>query len=220
LPVLAISATGLTEQVGDGSIILPVEVESTGLAGSMGDTALVLHELNLLSGQTGALLSLPWFSVDAAGEAGKLGIDAALTLTAFDVAGTVLSGSVGVGNSILAALQTAGSLDNGTEEEAGCHASSVMLPFMLDASARQTLSEQYRGIVFNLLHQGISDYEGFSFNSLCRFNGAYLAAGSDGLYLLDGDRDNDRPIDVELHTGITDMRTNLLEVYSKVVDRQ
>jgi hypothetical protein len=61
----------------------------------------------------------------------------------------------------------------------------------------------------------LSTYTNFSFNSMGRFNGAYLAASDDGLFVLDGSDDAGTPIDAYARLNESDLGTSHL----KLVDR-
>jgi hypothetical protein len=131
---------------------------------------------------------------------------AGLSLSLVSVVATGIPGNTAEGD-----LDLSLSVAAGHRSEITYQASLALLPFVLDAYATQSFEENYRGVVLNLAHQGVSEYAGLSFNSMCRFNGVYLAADSNGIHALDAERDEDEAIEAELHTGITNMGTNLLK---------
>lgn len=69
----------------------------------------------------------------------------------------------------------------------------------------------YRGVVANLFNQAISTYNNFRFNSLAYFDGQYLGANENGIFVLGGDRDNDQRILSRLKTGTTDFGDNFIK---------
>ena len=61
----------------------------------------------------------------------------------------------------------------------------------------------------------LTQYTNFPFNSMAAFNGMYLAASAEGLFMLGGDQDNGAIIQAAARVGITDFGTSFL----KRVDR-
>lgn len=69
----------------------------------------------------------------------------------------------------------------------------------------------YRGVVMNLFNQAISTYSNYPFNSLAYFNGRYLGATDSGIYILQGNHDNDRNILSKIKTGPMDFGKKFLK---------
>lgn len=69
----------------------------------------------------------------------------------------------------------------------------------------------YRGVVANLFNQAISTYNNFRFNSLACFDGKYLGANEQGIFVLGGDRDNGQRILSRLKTGTTDFGDSFIK---------
>lgn len=53
-----------------------------------------------------------------------------------------------------------------------------------------------------------TSYEGYSFNSFCKFNNKYYGAKADGVYLLEGDTDNGSPVRSAISLGRQDFGTS------------
>jgi hypothetical protein len=125
-----------------------------------------------------AELSLPLLTVDAESDGGTA-FSAELDIPIF-----VTDGNMGGVNSF---------------------SSEITFPAMiLEASMMSVLSESFFGIVQNLHTMSITSYDGFNFNSLCKFNGQYLGANKNGISILDGDSDDGVAIDCDIVTGMTD----------------
>lgn len=56
----------------------------------------------------------------------------------------------------------------------------------------------------NLKRGAYSQYSGFAFNSMVKFNGKYLGANSAGLFAIEGKTDNGADIDAEMELPTTD----------------
>ncbi len=63
------------------------------------------------------------------------------------------------------------------------------------------ITNDKRTLVANTRNFAISEYARFAFNSMCKFNGKYLYAKSDGIYEAGGDDDNGIQIDASYKTG-------------------
>ena len=63
------------------------------------------------------------------------------------------------------------------------------------------VSDSFNVLVMNLSNKFLSFYQNYNFNSACKFNGQYIAAGADGLYLLTGLDDNGTDIDASILLG-------------------
>lgn len=65
----------------------------------------------------------------------------------------------------------------------------------------------YRGIAMNIINQAISTYTNYPLNSIAYFEGKYLGATDNGIYVLEGGLDNDRQIVARGKTGPMDFGT-------------
>ncbi len=63
------------------------------------------------------------------------------------------------------------------------------------------ISKIYRGIVLNVTNQAISTYSNFPFDNLVYFDGKYLGANAQGIYVLGGDKDGSSQILSKVKTG-------------------
>lgn len=66
-------------------------------------------------------------------------------------------------------------------------------------------------IVMQIETGALTEYTNFPFNSLAAFNGAYLGASAEGLFVLGGDTDNAALINAVARVGITDFGTSFLK---------
>ncbi len=66
-------------------------------------------------------------------------------------------------------------------------------------------------IVSNTRNFAISEYTNFGFNSMCKFNGKYLYANSNGIYEGGGDNDDGAQIDASYKTGAIDTYTTEIQ---------
>jgi hypothetical protein len=76
----------------------------------------------------------------------------------------------------------------------------------IEANATNELSGEFvEAIVMNTETAALSHYTNYELNSMCEFNGVYLGAGPDGIFILDsGDTDDDTNIDALISTGDLD----------------
>jgi hypothetical protein len=65
--------------------------------------------------------------------------------------------------------------------------------------------------VMNTDNAAITRYDTFNFNSYCIVDGKAYGANEDGIYLLDGDDDDDQPIVWEIETGVHDFMINAMK---------
>jgi hypothetical protein len=73
------------------------------------------------------------------------------------------------------------------------------------------VTDDIRILVTNTRNFAISEYTNFAFNSMCRFNGRYLYARSDGIYEGGGDADNGQQIQASYKTGAMDTYTTEIQ---------
>ena len=83
----------------------------------------------------------------------------------------------------------------------------VTLPLItIDGILSQVpISKVFRGIVANLRNKAISTYSNLPFNSLAYFNGKYIGATNQGLFVLGGKKDNLSNVISKLNTGPLDL---------------
>lgn len=87
----------------------------------------------------------------------------------------------------------------------------VQPAFVVTGHFEPDIVQTYRGWPVNLKNSGLTEYTNFSFNSMTRFNGEYLAAGATGLMALSGDDDNGTDIDCRVRFGLTDLNSEQLK---------
>jgi hypothetical protein len=182
---------------------------------NVGTADITLPVLMVLADSPGAFLTIP---LEVEGESFRS--DACLELPSFQSTGSVLPGTVisgvcrippiGVAATALAGNAASANLSIGPLSTSGQHfivieynaALSLPTP-SLEADASQVLEEIiYRGVAINLHNSGISEYDGFGFNSVCLFAGKHLAANAEGIHFLDGDRDSGEAIDAGIRSGV------------------
>ncbi len=69
------------------------------------------------------------------------------------------------------------------------------------------ITDDIRILVTNTRNFAITEYSNFAFNSMCKFNGKFLYAKSDGIYEGGGDTDNGTQIVASYKTGAIDTYT-------------
>lgn len=77
-----------------------------------------------------------------------------------------------------------------------------------------TLSLEGEVWVVNDSNGASTSYEGYSFNSFAKYQGRYLAAKADGVYLLGGDTDAGAPIRASISLGKQDFGTTAMKTVS------
>ncbi len=73
------------------------------------------------------------------------------------------------------------------------------------------ITDDIRILVTNTRNFAISEYSNFAFNSMCKFNGKYLYAKSDGIYEGGGNNDNGTQIVASYKTGAIDTYTTEIQ---------
>ncbi len=76
-------------------------------------------------------------------------------------------------------------------------------------SRLRIFGEDYVGYVMNTRTRGVTQYQGYNFNSFAELDGKYYGANDEGLYLLEGDTDDSALISAHIRTGLTDFGTQL-----------
>lgn len=176
LPLLVVAGVDGVGAVGDAT--LPF-LEVTGLTALVADLELpkITGTGTSISGAVvSADLTLPKFTI-AATTAGVITATVALNLPRLTATGTSI-------HDILADV-------------------AVSLP-SLWASGLTSFGTGVIGYALNLRALGLSEYEGYDFNSLCVINGKSFGASSAGLYLLEGDDDEGVNVDAYITFPLTD----------------
>lgn len=92
------------------------------------------------------------------------------------------------------------------------YSESVTLPMPFeDMRLESAITQTYRGWPVNLKNMGLTEYDNFAFNSMTRFNGEYLAAGTNGLFAMTGTTDNGVAIDARIRFGMTNFGSEKLK---------
>jgi hypothetical protein len=200
-PALVVDGLALNNGV-SALTLAALSASATGLAGTAitGDCDLAAFECEAEehnSGRWDGDLTLSQYDTEGALITGTV-IEGGLSLSRLTVAVTGYAG-----NSATAELEL-GALDT---ESQGWPAMTyqgalALLPLVLDAYATQALSEAYRGIAINLKNRAVTEHEAFDFNSMCYFGEKHLAAHADGIYVLEGEKDETTDIDAEVRTGV------------------
>lgn len=240
LPVPKLSAQGFTGTMGAVALTLPSfqiratqgafvglalpapQLASSGLTGIVGAVKLALPSLQLASAgklpnvaQVSLTLPLPSMAAD-----GFTGNVAAVALSLRQLA-LAASGYTGIVGSVELVLPVFKLLASGYGPQVGMMALALpMLQLHATGTTSTVAPAQPNGsavpaIVMNTETGALSHYLNFPFNSFASFNGAYLASGPGGLFVLGGDTDNGALINAAARTGITDFGTSFL----KRVDR-
>jgi hypothetical protein len=83
----------------------------------------------------------------------------------------------------------------------------LVLPALkIDAYSTIVSVERYRVYTVNLKNLGISEYDSYGFNSVCKFNGRYYGMNESGLYVLEGDSNDGNEIEAVVETGRDDFK--------------
>jgi len=119
--------------------------------------------------------------------------------------------SVGFADLGTSGLFITGLLDESVEFEETLTATSVFNLLLTEqvvlTSRLRIFGEDYVGYVMNTRTRGVTQYQGYNFNSFAELDGKYYGANDEGLYLLEGDTDDDAPISAYIRTGLTDFGT-------------
>ncbi len=190
IPALEISGDISHAQYVSGSLELPAleiagQLYSGGLLyGNVDIPALrVAGSISIVPQITGALL-FPALRIEGSIQSGNL-IHGAIELPALVLAGTLAHSSTITGAIELGCLEISGELRNIV----------ATVPFR-------------RGFAMNLSHFGVTEYDGnYAFNSLSNYlnSGLYVGTNENGIFLLEGDRDNGNYIEGVLQTGTEDL---------------
>lgn len=174
---------------------------------------------------TGAL-TIPHFSASGSFQAIP-SFSGVITLPSYSATGSFISAGKYAGvirmpardavGSFLAGSAFSGAIDMPVREVTGAFGNShfagtiVQPAFAVTGHFEPDIVQTYRGWPVNLKNYGLTQYSNFNFNSMTRFNGEYLAAGSTGLMALTGDDDNGTPIDSRIRFGLNDLGSEQLK---------
>ncbi len=190
IPALEISGTLSHAQVISGSLTLP----TLEVAGQ-------LYSGGLFYGS----IELPALRV-AGSIAHENQITGGISFAALRIAGSIQGGNVLYGNIELPSLAIAGTIIRNCTITG-----AIELGFMEVAGEFRNIVATVpfrRGFAMNLSHFGVTEYDGsYSFNSLANYlsSGLYIGASENGIFLLDGNRDNGNYIEGVLQTGTEDL---------------
>jgi hypothetical protein len=145
-------------------------------------------------------VELPLFTISARGYLAP-DADASISLGRLTIFGGGVTGQSGAGSIALPVLSFSGV---GYYKPSG--AGAVVLPSLIVNSLGYNV-EVYKTVVLNTQRSAVSNYLGYSFNSMCEFpKGSFIGAGMLGIYNLLGTSglDNGSMIPAELELGTTD----------------
>lgn len=197
----------LSEDVEDSGLHAIAEVtlpslEVTG-AGGIGSTGAVTIPSLECAGLAGAIAELELPKLTGAGSSVRgLFISADLTLPKLDVVGQSSSSNIAY-----SALELPSLIMGSTSIHDILASAAVSLPSLL-ATGLTSLGVEVIGYALNLRALGLSEYEGYNFNSLCVINGKSFGASSTGLYLLEGDDDEGVNVDAHVTFPLTDFESD------------
>jgi hypothetical protein len=202
LPVFTISATAIQSTVIAGDCTLPV-FTMTSTSGFQ------------TSGDADVDLPIPTASsTSLTGEISEGDCDTPL----FTISATLLNGGISQGVASLPFLLFSGRTVN-TGTASGSlpvftisayahgpllHTLDETLPLLQIVANLVHVSTAFRCYVLNTENSAITEYDNFPFNSFCTFKGKHLAAGANGITLLEGNKDNSTDIKAYFNVGNND----------------
>jgi len=194
LPFPAVIGTGLAGGILTGSIEIRAP-DATGWLASDGDYA--------------GAVALPSLALAGTVVAGMPPIAAALSLPALLASGTLLPERSGVGALLLPALVLTASGSSTATTLAGV---LVLRPLDLFGEMATPAPPDFAALgvyvsAMNLRAEAVSDYERFPFNSYARRHGLMLAAKDDGIWELEGEKDDTFDIFAEIHKMSFDLES-------------
>ncbi len=220
----------LTLAAGNPSAIFNLPALTFTGAGAMVDTgfatfnlpALTVSGVGLASGTGLSIFPLPMLTFTGAGQTGDVGT-AEFNLPALLVATTALQHGLGNGAfdlpfPTLSAIGFTGgvataafdlpmlTLSIAARQDITGTAAFNMPVLFLSAQGASSLASAYRTWVMNVRKGAVTEYNNFSFNSFANFNGACLACGPSGVFVL-GTQDTDAgtAITGKYRTAISDL---------------
>ena len=158
-------------------------------------------------------IQFPYITIVA--ETPQLGLGtASIEIPILALDGTLLAGTLSNASLVLPGLRTGMTVS--AIYGASISTALIILPtLILDAFANIVAIEQYQVYAMNLKNLCLSKYSNFNYNSLCKFGGQYYGMNSNGLYLLEGDKDNGTDIEAIVETGKDNLKLNNLK---RIVD--
>jgi hypothetical protein len=204
--------------------VTPAQFTLVGTGGASVSGAATVEFVNLNS-FTGAV-NFPLFTATGVVES-QFVFTGDWTLPLFSATGSFLSSNAYIGDFRLPLFQNAAILLNGNVYSADWelpfwsqsgvianppYVGNFVLPMFIAAGRTDSaIAQTYRGWPVNLKNSALTEYTNFTFNSMTRFNGEYLAAGSGGLFALSGATDDGVEIDARIRFGITDFKIESLK---------
>jgi len=201
IPIFTSSSDSLTGEVSEGSL---QNIQMTVRAWTLGWGDTVEEDLPALTASSTSLTGeihagdcdVPFFSINA----------------------TLLNGGISQGVASLPFLTFSGrTINTGTVSESFpiitisayahgplLHTLDESLPLLQIVATLVQQSTSFRCYVMNTENSAITEYDNFPFNSFCTFKGKHLAAGSNGITLLEGNKDNSTDIKAYLNVGNND----------------
>src|SRR3990167_4823396 len=189
LPALTLSATGLT--------LVPTEFDlpaltlvAAGSDGSVGISAFNLPALTLSADGVTSNIGVAEFNLPALLVAVTARQDG-LGDAAFNLPFPTLTAIGFTGGTDTAAFDLPMLTLSVVAHQSITSSAAFDLPlFYLDAQGASSIAAAYRTWVLNVRKGALTEYSGFSFNSFAKFNGAVLACGPSGVFVL-GTQDTD-----------------------------
>jgi len=202
LPIFTISATAIQSTVIAGDCTLPIFTISA-LTGYQTESELEVD--------------LPVPTASASSLTGEIH-EGDCDVPFFTISATLLAGGISQGVATLPFLTFTGrTINTGTASESVpvltisayahgplLHTLDESLPLLQIVATLVQQSASFRCYVMNTENSAITEYDNFPFNSFCTFKGKHLAAGSNGITLLEGNKDNSTDIKAYLNVGNND----------------
>jgi hypothetical protein len=193
LPVPIVAGAGTAGATGVGTLTLPLQVVSgVGSEPYVGTAGIVLPTPKIIAtGVVGSTLlgslALPRLLLAGQGFTGTIG-RAAIALPVFKLSGLGNEPSIGTAAITFPVLHVYGVGRTPTQTT--------------DANG------DIKAIVMNTQTGALSEFTNYHFNSMAKFNGVYLGASDQGLFLLQGENDNGAIIQAAARLGISDFGTS------------
>jgi hypothetical protein len=206
LPQFQLSATHL-QLINEMSAILPMFTISAQAEPALGMSAalpMFTIDATLLPGTIGdVIMTLPFMTglAETALNVNMLGV---MTLPMVTLISTLLGGNIITAANSLPAFTCYGIL---VRVQTTTSTAYLILPmFILDAYAKSVANEKYSVYTINLKNLGISQYDNYNFNSVCKWRGQYFGMNDNGIYILEGDTDHGAAINSVIETGRDDFK--------------
>ncbi len=220
-PLFKVEGVALAGNIGTGSIEFPTFIVS-GRLGLRGEIDFPLFQVSG-EGKTGHVLRgeivFPAFVVSGQGRTGRIsegliefpvfqvsgeatqhfGGQGAIDFKPFRVLGFGYTGLIGTGEIVFPKPIVEGraffvAQGNG----------SIVFPtFVVSGFARVSVRERLT-IAMNLQNKAVTEYLNYGFNSFANINGVFYGARDDGIWKLEGNKDNGLEIDAEILSGVFD----------------